>query len=205
MATAPLAAAASVAERLRDRSTRLATLGALEAHAVPIPADDALAAAPALFELLALDAAEVPHELYDRAGLLAGRLVNEAVPRGAEAQAAVLGAAWGGGRYARFLNAEGSVLAVALRKLAAELTRADARSYACSVALSAPAMSRGYTAPIKAAGFATMAWFGLVSPHRARRLLFSVCTFTLKSRPHLIARAVDGRRPDRLPEEKAER
>ena len=88
---------------------------------------------------------------------------------------------------------------------AAELTRADARSYACSVALSAPAMSRGYTAPIKAAGFATMAWFGLVSPHRARRLLFSVWTFTLKSRPHLIARAVDGRRPDRLPEEKAER
>ena len=161
MATAPLAAAASVAERLRDRSTRLATLGALEAHAVPIPADDALAAAPALFELLALDAAEVPHELYDRAGLLAGRLVNEAVPRGAEAQAAVLGAAWGGGRYARFLNAEGNVIAAAMRKPAAELTRADARSYACAVVLWAPAMSRGLTAPTKAAGFTSMEWLAL--------------------------------------------
>ena len=93
MATAPLAAAASVAERLRDRSTRLATLGALEAHAVPIPADAALAAAPALCELLALDADEVPRDLFDRAGLLLGRLGAEAVPRGAEAQAAVLGAA----------------------------------------------------------------------------------------------------------------
>ena len=67
-------AAATAAERLRDKSTRLATLGALEAHAVPIPADAALAAAPALCELLALDADEVPRDLFDRAGLLLGRL-----------------------------------------------------------------------------------------------------------------------------------
>ena len=50
MASEPLAATGSVAERLRDRSTRLATLGALEANAVPIPTDDALDAAPALFD-----------------------------------------------------------------------------------------------------------------------------------------------------------
>ena len=98
--TTPLTTS-TVAERLRDGATRLATLGALEAHAVPILADVALAAAPALYELLALDVAAVPREVHDRAGLLVARLCAEAVPRGAEAQAAVYGAALGGGRYAR--------------------------------------------------------------------------------------------------------
>ena len=55
------------------------------------------------------------------------------MPRGAEAQAAVLGAAWGGGRLAQYFDAEGNVIAAALRKPAAELTRADARSYAYSL------------------------------------------------------------------------
>ena len=161
--------ASTVAERLRDHSTRLATLGALEAHAGgPIPSDAALAAAPALYELLALDAAEVPREVYDRAGLLVGRLCAEAVARGVEAQAAVYGAALSDGRFARFLNAEGSVLAAAVRKPAAELTRADARSYACAQALRAPAWARGGTAPWKAAGFTTMEFITLVSLHRAR-------------------------------------
>jgi hypothetical protein len=183
--------AAAVAGRLRDKSTRLATLGALEAHAVPIPATTALAAA-ALYELLALDAAEVSREVYDRAGLLVARLCAEALPRGAAAQAAVLGAAVGGGRLARFDNAEGSVFAVMARKPAAELTRADARSYACSLAYAAPAYARGMTAPLTAAGFTTMEFFGLVSrhaPYRARALvstLFSVtssCTTCSAPRP----------------------
>ena len=100
---------------------------------MPIPSDAALAAAPALYELLALDAAEVPRELFDRTNLLVARLATEAVPRGAEAQAAVLGAAWGGGRLAQYFDAEGNVIAAALRKPAAELTRADARSYAYSL------------------------------------------------------------------------
>ena len=56
----------AIAGRLRDASTRLAALGDLEAHAAPLPADAALAATPALYELLALDAAEVPREVYDR-------------------------------------------------------------------------------------------------------------------------------------------
>ena len=101
-ADAPLAAS-TVAERLCNAATRLAALGALEDHAgCPIPSDTALAAAPALFELLALDVAEAPREVFDRVGLLVGRPVREALPRGAEATAAVYGAAVGGGRFARF-------------------------------------------------------------------------------------------------------
>ena len=166
--------ASTVAERLRDHSTRLATLGALEAHAGgPIPSDAALAAAPALYELLALDAAEAPREVYDRAGLLVGRLCADAVLRGAEAQAAVYGAAHGDGRFARWLNAEGSVLAAALRKPAAELTRADARSFACRQMPWGPILTRGFTAPIKAAGFATaMKFLGTVSSTAARHLIY---------------------------------
>ena len=156
-------AASAVAERLRDGSTRLATLSALEGHGVPIQSDAALAAAPALYELLALDAAEVPRELFDRAGLLLAWLATEAVPRSAEA--AVVGAAWGGGRYERFLNAEGNVIAEALRKPATELMRADARSYACTLSMRVLVEARGGTALHKAAGFAsTMGHFGLVSP-----------------------------------------
>ena len=85
---APLAAG-SVADRLRDRSTRDATLDTLDAHAVPIVADAALAAAPAMYEQLALDPADVPHDTFDRIGLLWARLAEEALPRGAEAHQAV--------------------------------------------------------------------------------------------------------------------
>ena len=64
----------TVAERLRDRATRSATLTALESHAAPIPTAVSLAAAPALVELMAMDAAEVERDAFDRAGLLVGRL-----------------------------------------------------------------------------------------------------------------------------------
>ena len=65
--------------------------------------------------------------------------------------------------------------AEALRKPAAELTRADARSVACVHAMFAPALARGCTAPYKAAGFTTsMEFIGLVSPHCAPS---SLCTF----------------------------
>ena len=178
MASAPppaaAAAASSVAERLRDRSsTRLATLEALEVHAVPIPHDAALEAAPALIELVALDAAEVPHELFDRVCLLVRRLIEEAVHRGAEAHAAVVSAAYGGGRMERVLHAEGNVIAASLRKPAAELTRADARSFACRQMPWGPILTRGFTAPIKAAGFATaMKFLGTVSSTAARHLIY---------------------------------
>jgi len=73
-------AAETVAEHLRDRATRSATLAALEGHATPIPTAVSLAAAPALLGLMTMDAAEVERDAYDRAGLLLGRLHAEALP-----------------------------------------------------------------------------------------------------------------------------
>jgi hypothetical protein len=77
---APVAAGA-VAHLLCDRATRAATLDALERHEFgAIDRAVSLAAAPALVELLAADAAEVDRETFDRAGLLVGRLFAEAAP-----------------------------------------------------------------------------------------------------------------------------
>jgi hypothetical protein len=140
-------AAEIVAERLRDRATRSATLTALERHAAPIPTAVSLAAAPALLGLTTMDAAEVERDAYDRAGLLLGRLFVEAVPD----VVALHGAAFGEGGYERLWNSD-SVLNVALRQPAAQLTRADAVSYACTYAYEPPVGSREYAAPWSAAG-----------------------------------------------------
>jgi hypothetical protein len=152
---APVAADA-VARLLRDRATRAATLGALERHDEgAIDRAVSLAAAPALFELLAADASEVGRETFDRAGLLVGRLCAEAP----DDPAAVYGAALGEGRWIAFLRSEGSVLGRAWRTPAAELTRADARSWACSMAYASPGAAKGGTEPAAAAGFETsMEW-----------------------------------------------
>ena len=146
----------TVAERLRDRASRSATLAALESHAAPIPTAVSLAAAPALLGLMAMDAAEVERDAYDRAGLLVTRLEAEALPD----VAAVNGAAFGEGGYERLWNAD-SALNTALRQPAAELTRADAMSYACSCAYDPITPARGYTKPWHAAGFTTMEFLGL--------------------------------------------
>jgi hypothetical protein len=133
------------------------------------------------------------------------RLCAEALPRGAAAQAAVYGAALGGGRYARCLNAEGSVIAAAARRPASELTRADARSYAGLLAGENPAFARGMTAPMKAAGFTTMEFLGLVSRGSFLvSLQYASCVpspATPTERADLITRAVHGRRPDRAQED----
>ena len=84
-------AADTVAKRLRDRDTRSATLAALESHPAPIPTAVSLAAAPALLGLMAMDAAEVERDAFDRAGLLLARLHAEALPD----VVAVHGAAYG--------------------------------------------------------------------------------------------------------------
>jgi hypothetical protein len=149
-------AAETVAERLRDRATRSATLAALERHAAPIPTAVSLAAAPALLGLMTMDAAEVERDAYDRAGLLLGRLHVEALPD----PAALHGAAFGEGGYERLWNAD-SVLNTALRQPAAALTRADAVSHACSSAYEAPANSRGCTGSWAAAGITCRQWVGL--------------------------------------------
>jgi len=154
-------AADTVAGLLRGAATRAATLDALERHETgAIDRAVSLAAAPALFELQSADAAEVGREIFDRVGLLAARLTAEATPDDA---AVVYGAYYGSpGRFAAHLRAEGSVLARAWRKPAAELTQADARSWACEWAFSPPAFVRGITEPIAAAGFAsTGEFFGI--------------------------------------------
>ena len=141
----------TVASLLRDGDTRTATLEALEQQEQP-PIDRALAlaAAPALYEALAMDASEVGRDDFDRIGLLLARLAAEA----SDDPSAVYGAAWGEGRCAAYYRSKGSVLAQAVGKAASEVTRADARSFACATAYSPPSVVRGFTKPLAAAGFA---------------------------------------------------
>jgi hypothetical protein len=149
-------AAETVAERLRDRAARSAALTALERHAAPIPTAVSLAAAPALLGLMAMDAAEVERDVHDRAGLLLARLHAEALPD----VSAVHGAAFSEGGRERLWNSD-SVLNAALRQPAAELTRADAMSYACSSAYDAITAARGYTKPWSAARLTVLEFFRL--------------------------------------------
>ena len=152
---APVAAGA-VARLLRDRATRAATLDALERHEFgAIDRAVSLAAAPALVELLAADSAEVNREAFDRVGLLVGRLLAEEAPEDLAATNPMYGAAYGEGRYAALLRSEGSVVGRAWRTPASELTRADARSWACMQAWVPPSGARGCTKNNAAAGFAT--------------------------------------------------
>jgi hypothetical protein len=71
---------------------------------------------------MAMDAAEVERDAFDRAGLLVGRLEGEALPDAA----AVHGAAYGEGGLARLYNAD-SVLNAALRRPAGGSARAGRR------------------------------------------------------------------------------
>ena len=153
-------AADTVASLLRDGATRTATLDAFEQHeGTPIDRVVALAAAPALYDVLAMDATEVGRDDFDRAGLALARLAAEA----SDDSSAVYGAAIGEGRLAALYRSKSSVLAQAVGKPAAsELTRADARSFACAGALDPPAFVRGTTKPFAAAGFANIAeWLAL--------------------------------------------
>ena len=151
------AAADTVADRLRSAATRVATLDALEALAPPIPATVALAAAPALADVMAT---ETERASYDRCGLLLGRLCAEAAPE----PAAVYGAAFAGDRLAAAF-APTLLVEAAQRALSAgqPLTLADARSYACLWARDSPAWVRGATAPEAAAGRTVMEYMGIVS------------------------------------------
>lgn len=145
--------ACDVAQLLRDRTTRVATLDALDSAVGTIDGDVALAAAPVLYELLAADTAEVDRDIFDRIGLLLARLCAEAP----NDPASVFGAAQGEDRYAAFCCSKGNVLVETFcRRSAAELTRADARSWACSHACMAPSFVRGCDKPIVAAGLEMM-------------------------------------------------
>ena len=141
----------TVGPLLRDRETRAAALDALDAHAVPIERAVSLGAAPALGELLALDAAEVGPAEFDRIGLLLARLVAEA----SDDPASVFGAAMGEGRWLAFWRSEGNAVAQALRKPAEELTREDALHLARVDAQWPHVIVRGATKPFAAAGYSS--------------------------------------------------
>ena len=123
-------AAGTVAGALADPATRSAALDALEAHGGPHGAALALAAAPALTDVMCLDAAAVPHALYQRVGLLRGRLYIEA-----DDPVAVYGAIYREGRYAKEVTAPSVGIGRLVEKTAEQLDLDDARSYACGEAL----------------------------------------------------------------------
>ncbi len=149
----------TVASLLRDSATRAATLEAIEMHEeAPIDCALSLAAAPALYELLAADSTHVGRDDFDRIGLMLGRLVAE----GSDDPSAVHGAALSEGRYVAYCRSNGSVVGQALGKAASELTLADARSLACALSYFSPSFVRGVTKPVTAAGFPmTAEWLGL--------------------------------------------
>lgn len=150
---------ATVANLLADSSTRIAALDALEAHGGPHPTPLAVAAAPALTDVLCLDAAEVDHVLFQRVGLLRARLLADAPP---DDVPAIYGAMVGGGRFAKSLNAPSNVIARMFTKPVGELNSTDALSYACAGEATSPTRDvRGWTVCIAAAGFTgVMDWLG---------------------------------------------
>ena len=134
---------------LADPATRIQTLDALERHEGPHDAALALAIAPALTDLLCLNGASVPHALYQRVGLLRGRLLVEA-----DDPVALWGVAFGEGRYARELTAASVSMEGLRSKSAAELGRDDALSVACGEALACTLRDGyGWTRAFAAAGF----------------------------------------------------
>ena len=150
----------SVSRLLADPNTRITTIDQLEAHAGPHEAALALAAAPALTDLLCLDASEVEPALFQRVGLLRARLIEEASD-----PAAAWGAAYADGRYAKLLRAPNVVSRVCSGdKPVTELEIGDAMSIACGEA--APwysAAVRGCDPLVTAAGMSMRDFGGLVN------------------------------------------
>eukprot|EP01046_Picozoa_sp_COSAG06_P003157 COSAG06_NODE_119_length_23111_cov_51.658613_25_plen_193_part_00 len=164
-------AAATVADALRSPGTRDAALDALEALPPPIADDVALAAAPALVDVMARVAEESDRTALDRAALLLARLLAEASPEAAP----VYGAAVRGERYAAFIAP--SLVTKALQRASSggeSLTRADALSYAYIQAHYQPTYVRGFKVPMAAAGRSVLEYLDIVSflsPRRSFRLL----------------------------------
>jgi hypothetical protein len=157
-------AAETVAERLRDGATQSAALEALEDHAAPIPTAVAIAAAPALVDVVS---GATEHAALDRSALLLARLLVEAAPE----PAPTFGAACQGERLAALYAPALAVEAMQRASTGGQpLTQDDARSLACSMAHEPPSVARGYTQPCAAAGRTVMEQFGIVStvlPHRS--------------------------------------
>jgi hypothetical protein len=140
---AALPAAGTVAQLLREPTTRSAALEFLESHVTPIEHSVALAAAPMLCELLVTDV-----EQFDRVALLLARLCVEAP----DDPAPLYGAAWGGGRLEALWRSDSNAVSRALRKPVRELTPEDVRSMICVEAVDQYAYVRGCTKAWAAAG-----------------------------------------------------
>ena len=145
---------------LATAASRPATLAALEDHPAPLDRALAVAAAPALVELLTVSADDVDAATFQRAGLLLARLLAEAP----DDPSIIFGAAFGEDRLAALWNSEDSVLARALLKPANQLTADDALSLACAEAHNCPALVRGYTATWRAVGLNGLEWTKLSHP-----------------------------------------
>ena len=157
MSTEP--SAANVAQLLADPTTRLSTLDMLEAHGGVHDGALATAAAPALTDLLALDAAEVPHTVFQRVGLLRGRLLQETP---VDDRAALFGAMFGEGRLAAELNAQNNVVAAASARGVVALSREDVLSLSCMYICNTIFCARDMALSIRAAGFrSTLEWWGV--------------------------------------------
>jgi hypothetical protein len=174
--------AGTVPERLRDGATQTAALDALEALAAPIPTATALAAAPALVDVLART---TEHAALDRAALLLARLLAEAAPE----PAAIFGAALRGERYAAFWAPDLLVEATQRASTGGQplLTREDARSFACNRAWAGPSFVRGQTKFYTAVGGSTMEGLGIVStvPAASAGCALAAHTFMLCATPSL--------------------
>ena len=124
---------------------------------MPIDRAVSLAAAPALVELMALDASEVGQQQWDCVCLLIARLIAEAE----DDPTPVYSAAFGGGRREAQYRSEANTVMRALLKPAEELTLEDARSVANCNAYDAPTWTRGSTKPTIAVANTELEWFKL--------------------------------------------
>ena len=158
----------TVAERLRADGTRAATLQALVATPPPVPRELALAAAPALADVVA---GTEDREVFDRCCLLVARLLAEASPD----SSALYGATLGGERFAAWYKSRVIVEAMqrALGTDSGEgerVTREDAYSSACLHAYAPPGIARGGTSAEAAAGRTMMEGMRIVrDPLRSSR------------------------------------
>ena len=167
--------------RLRDPGTRSAAIESLASTDGPIDRAVVLAAAPALAEILALDAAsQIERETCDCAGWLLGRAFADAP----DAIAPVFAAAFGDGRWAKINGSDSTVLALACAEDKTAYTRDDIRSMACYDCWWSPASINGLDAFVEASDINTSqfvrAWMPSpvfkTSPETARQLLAMTLT-----------------------------
>jgi hypothetical protein len=107
-------------------------------------------------DVMCLDAAEAGHALFQRVGLLQARLIAEA-----EDPAAIWGAGYSDGRYAKELTAR-SVFGALHGKTAEQLDLDDALSYACAGLIMVGFGPCGVTRAVTAAGYTVPEFMGIV-------------------------------------------